>query len=156
MKRLYLATALTALPQGDPANPLASLDYSWFEAFIGTIPGSMGETSVLACLFGAALGPRVAAWLARKRAERRLALAMAVLGLVASAVMLGLGMAYLERERRAALARGEGFVTEPWGQTELHVSGTFTTAESRKSLLDSLAEDRPNPFYEPSFTSSTK
>jgi Na+-transporting NADH:ubiquinone oxidoreductase subunit B len=29
--------------------------YSWFDAFIGTIPGSMGETSVLACLFGAAV-----------------------------------------------------------------------------------------------------
>lgn len=49
------ATALTALPQADPANPLAAMDYSWFQAFIGTIPGSMGETSTLACLFGAAL-----------------------------------------------------------------------------------------------------
>ena len=49
------ATPLTALPQADPANPLASLDYSWFQAFIGTIPGSMGETSFLACLLGAAL-----------------------------------------------------------------------------------------------------
>lgn len=28
---------------------------SWFDAFIGTIPGSMGETSTLACLFGAAI-----------------------------------------------------------------------------------------------------
>jgi len=27
----------------------------WFDAFIGTIPGSMGETSTLACLFGAAV-----------------------------------------------------------------------------------------------------
>ena len=26
---------------------------SWFAAFIGTVPGSMGETSALACLFGA-------------------------------------------------------------------------------------------------------
>ena len=58
------ATALTALPQADPANPLASLDYSWFQAFIGTIPGSMGETSVLACLLGAALmlATGVASW----------------------------------------------------------------------------------------------
>jgi Na+-transporting NADH:ubiquinone oxidoreductase subunit B len=58
------ATALTALPQADPANPLASLDYTWFQAFIGTIPGSMGETSVLACLFGAALmlATGVASW----------------------------------------------------------------------------------------------
>ena len=29
--------------------------YSWFDAFLGTIPGSMGETSALACLFGAAV-----------------------------------------------------------------------------------------------------
>ncbi len=28
---------------------------SWFDAFVGTIPGSMGETSTLACLFGAAV-----------------------------------------------------------------------------------------------------
>ncbi len=28
---------------------------SWFDAFVGTIPGSMGETSALACLFGAAV-----------------------------------------------------------------------------------------------------
>jgi Na+-transporting NADH:ubiquinone oxidoreductase subunit B len=28
---------------------------TWFDAFIGTIPGSMGETSTLACLFGAAV-----------------------------------------------------------------------------------------------------
>ena len=28
---------------------------SWFDAFFGFIPGSMGETSVLACLFGAAV-----------------------------------------------------------------------------------------------------
>jgi len=28
---------------------------SWFDAFFGLIPGSMGETSTLACLFGAAV-----------------------------------------------------------------------------------------------------
>lgn len=28
---------------------------SWFQAFLGAIPGSMGETSTLACLFGAAV-----------------------------------------------------------------------------------------------------
>ena len=36
-----------------------------------------------------------------------------VLGLVASALMMVLGMAYLERERRAALARGEDFDPAP-------------------------------------------
>ena len=49
------ATPLTALPLADPAAPLATLDYSWMQAFIGTMPGSMGETSTLACLLGAAL-----------------------------------------------------------------------------------------------------
>ena len=49
------ATPLTALPLADPAAPLATLDYSWMQAFIGTMPGSMGETSTLACLMGAAL-----------------------------------------------------------------------------------------------------
>src|SRR5690606_26565991 len=28
---------------------------SWMQAFLGTIPGSMGETSALACLIGAAI-----------------------------------------------------------------------------------------------------
>jgi Na+-transporting NADH:ubiquinone oxidoreductase subunit B len=34
---------------------VASLDITWLQAFIGTIPGSMGETSTVACLLGAAL-----------------------------------------------------------------------------------------------------
>ncbi len=39
-------------------------DLSWVDAFVGRIPGSMGETSVLACLIGAAflLFTRIAAW----------------------------------------------------------------------------------------------
>jgi len=49
------ATPLAVLAQASPADPTASLDISWFQAFIGTIPGSMGETSTLACLLGAAL-----------------------------------------------------------------------------------------------------
>ena len=32
---------------------LAELPFTWWEAFVGLVPGSMGETSVLACLFGA-------------------------------------------------------------------------------------------------------
>jgi Na+-transporting NADH:ubiquinone oxidoreductase subunit B len=37
---------------------------SWWDAFLGTIPGSMGETSALACLLGAGLLilTRVASW----------------------------------------------------------------------------------------------
>jgi Na+-transporting NADH:ubiquinone oxidoreductase subunit B len=33
----------------------ALAELSWVDAFIGTVPGSMGETSVLACLMGAGL-----------------------------------------------------------------------------------------------------
>ncbi len=49
------ATPLGALAAAPAGNPLDALDITWFQAFIGTIPGSMGETSVLACLLGAAL-----------------------------------------------------------------------------------------------------
>jgi len=39
-------------------------DYSWMDAFLGFIPGSMGETSTLACIFGAVilLATKVANW----------------------------------------------------------------------------------------------
>ena len=32
---------------------MAAVTYSWWDAFIGFVPGSMGETSALACLLGA-------------------------------------------------------------------------------------------------------
>lgn len=35
------------------ADPLIKITYSWKDAFLGLIPGSMGETSTLACLIGA-------------------------------------------------------------------------------------------------------
>lgn len=42
----------------------ALADLSWWDALVGLIPGSMGETSALACLIGAALllVTRVASW----------------------------------------------------------------------------------------------
>lgn len=55
------ATTLTALASVDAAetvefgNYMRSLDISWSDAFLGMIPGSMGETSTLACLLGAGL-----------------------------------------------------------------------------------------------------
>ncbi|MBT8333849.1 MAG: NADH:ubiquinone reductase (Na(+)-transporting) subunit B [Deltaproteobacteria bacterium] len=49
------ATPLGIMARATTADPTAALDFSWFQAFIGTIPGSMGETSTLACLLGAAL-----------------------------------------------------------------------------------------------------
>jgi len=47
------ATALSAAADGG-VQAMATM-HSWFDAFIGVIPGSMGETSTLACLFGAAI-----------------------------------------------------------------------------------------------------
>jgi Na+-transporting NADH:ubiquinone oxidoreductase subunit B len=40
------------------------LNISWSQAFLGTIPGSMGETSTLACLLGAAIliATRIGSW----------------------------------------------------------------------------------------------
>ena len=43
------ATALSQVASGGTAD----LTYTWFQSFIGTIPGSFGETSTLAILFGA-------------------------------------------------------------------------------------------------------
>ncbi len=43
------ATALAQAAQGG----MAAITASWQDAFIGLIPGSMGETSTLACLIGA-------------------------------------------------------------------------------------------------------
>ncbi|MEN8728657.1 MAG: NADH:ubiquinone reductase (Na(+)-transporting) subunit B [Desulfuromonadales bacterium] len=50
---LSSATPLALAAEGGVTAVTASV--SWFDAFFGTIPGSMGETSVLACLFGAAV-----------------------------------------------------------------------------------------------------
>jgi Na+-transporting NADH:ubiquinone oxidoreductase subunit B len=52
------ATALTAL--GSAPGPVGmgavtDLGMTWWDSFIGVIPGSMGETSTLACLIGAAI-----------------------------------------------------------------------------------------------------
>jgi Na+-transporting NADH:ubiquinone oxidoreductase subunit B len=47
------ATALSRAAEGG-VQAVTSV-VSWFDAFVGTIPGSMGETSALACLFGAAV-----------------------------------------------------------------------------------------------------
>ena len=43
---------------------LASGDFTWTEAFLGLIPGSMGETSTLACLIGAIIliGTGIGSW----------------------------------------------------------------------------------------------
>jgi len=42
-----------ATPLARFAEAFPQPDISWWDAFVGTIPGSMGETSVIACLIGA-------------------------------------------------------------------------------------------------------
>ena len=44
-----------ATPLAEVADPTLHLSVSWTDAFLGIIPGSMGETSTLACLIGAAM-----------------------------------------------------------------------------------------------------
>ncbi len=67
-----MATAPVALAEGAASVPLAAnmqavtegLKISWSEAFLGTIPGSMGETSTLCCLIGALIliGTGIGSW----------------------------------------------------------------------------------------------
>jgi Na+-transporting NADH:ubiquinone oxidoreductase subunit B len=56
------ATLLAQLRQ--TTQPLESMGLSWWNAFVGLEPGSMGETSALACLIGAAIlvVTRVGSW----------------------------------------------------------------------------------------------
>ena len=49
------ATPLTALGTTDVATGMQAINVSWSEAFLGTLPGSLGETSALACLIGAVI-----------------------------------------------------------------------------------------------------
>ncbi len=42
-----------ATPLAQFADPTMTIGVSWYDAFMGLIPGSMGETSALACLIGA-------------------------------------------------------------------------------------------------------
>ncbi len=58
------ATPLGALATADVAQGMASITENWMQAFLGTMQGSMGETSALACLIGAAvlIGTGVGSW----------------------------------------------------------------------------------------------
>ena len=49
------ATPLAAARDAELSVGMGAVDYTWMESFLGTIPGSMGETSTLACLIGAAI-----------------------------------------------------------------------------------------------------
>lgn len=58
------ATALGALATAPIENAFSVVTTSWWASFLGTIPGSMGETSTLACLIGAAIliVTRIGSW----------------------------------------------------------------------------------------------
>ncbi|GAB6194049.1 NADH:ubiquinone reductase (Na(+)-transporting) subunit B [Desulfocastanea catecholica] len=58
------ATALAQFAVAQPGQLMASINVTWAQSFLGTISGSMGETSTLACLIGAAilLITRIAPW----------------------------------------------------------------------------------------------
>lgn len=73
------ATPLAKVNEAASASQaMTNVDFTWMQAFVGNIPGSMGETSTLACLLGAALLliTGVASW--------RIMLAMLIGGLAAS------------------------------------------------------------------------
>ena len=54
----------TALAQAAVDTPAMMSHWSWWDAFIGLVPGSMGETSTLCCLLGAVflIVTRVGSW----------------------------------------------------------------------------------------------
>jgi Na+-transporting NADH:ubiquinone oxidoreductase subunit B len=49
------ATPLTALATTNVSTGMEAINVSWSQAFLGTMPGSIGETSALACLIGAVI-----------------------------------------------------------------------------------------------------
>ena len=57
------ATPLTLAAEGG-IDAVTAAGYEWSQAFLGTIPGSIGETSALACLIGAVmlLYTKIASW----------------------------------------------------------------------------------------------
>lgn len=59
-----LATAENGMNSITAAVGGGGIGVSWWDAFLGVIPGSMGETSVIACLLGAAvlIGTGVGSW----------------------------------------------------------------------------------------------
>lgn len=49
------ATALAQFAAAQPGQVMESINVTWAQSFLGTISGSMGETSTLACLVGAVI-----------------------------------------------------------------------------------------------------
>ena len=78
------ATPLTALASSDTVS-LGALDVSWWDAFLGVMPGSMGETSTLACLIGAVIliATGIGSW--------RVMVSMLIGGAAMAALLHGIG-----------------------------------------------------------------
>ena len=64
------ATSLGLMAAADPKTGLEALNVSWMQAFLGTISGSMGETSTLACMIGAVHPDRHGCWLLADHGRR--------------------------------------------------------------------------------------
>jgi Na+-transporting NADH:ubiquinone oxidoreductase subunit B len=81
------ATALTQLATAAPGSGMNAVSVTWMQSFLGTVPGSMGETSTLACLFGAAvlLATGIASW--------RIMVSMLLGGLLCSVLFMSIGSA---------------------------------------------------------------
>ncbi len=79
------ATPLAHIAAATPGAAMQHMEISWMQAFIGAIPGSIGETSALACLIGAfiLLITKVASW--------RVMSAMTIGALLCSAVLFFIG-----------------------------------------------------------------
>jgi len=60
----YSGATPLALAATGGMQAIASADISWWQAFLGSLPGSLGSTSALACLLGAAflIYTRIASW----------------------------------------------------------------------------------------------
>ncbi len=84
-------TGATLLAGASEQGMAALADVSWWDAFLGFVPGSMGETSALACLLGAVL--------------------LVVTGIGSWRVMLGVAIGTVAA---AALLNGVGSVTNPY------------------------------------------
>ena len=80
-------TGATALSLGATSDGMQAVtgQMSWWDAFLGTIPGSMGETSALACLIGAAIlvASGIGSW--------RIMVSMLVGAMALAAVLFGAG-----------------------------------------------------------------
>ena len=71
----------------------AGMTLSWMDAFLGMVPGSMGETSALACLLGAGilLATRIGAW-------------QTMLGVVAGTALTAIGLNAIGSDTNAMFA----------------------------------------------------